>query len=175
MGVEGYEANPKYANLMAGYLAGVTAEERRAIPSRELLDRAMHNLETGIAVVGLLKQFDESLMLMRRKLGWRLYPLYLRAKSNSTRPEIEDIPRSTRKAIREANHVDQKLYEYAQNRFQREWAQHPDLARQVARFRRINQYYQMYGGPLINVARIVRNLLHGRAPFHEYRIHDLTD
>lgn len=175
MGLEGFGTSPRYCNHIAGYLAGITVRQQHKITDRELLDRAMKNLKSGIAVAGLTEKFDESLILMRRKLGWPLYPFYLRAKSNTSRPSFADVPQSTRSAIRDANHVDVKLYEYAKQRIEHQLNEFPGIRQEVDRFQQLNQYYQNYGGPLINVARIFRNLANGRAPFHEYRIHDLTN
>jgi hypothetical protein len=82
---------------------------RTSLPD-EALDEAMRNLDRFL-VVGLTERFDESFILIRRALGWKL-PMYAtrnrgaRAGSGPPSPEAIEL-------IRERDRLDVRLYDYA--------------------------------------------------------------
>lgn len=77
-----------------------------------MLAAARRNLETWFAVVGVVERFDESLLLMKRRLGWR-QPYYERANVTEGRPTTHHIPSDAVQAIREVNRLDMQLYDHA--------------------------------------------------------------
>ncbi len=105
----------------------------------DAVDVAIANLERSCAVVGTLDRFDESVVLMKRVLGWRGRIHYLRENVNKRSPRAADITDKDRKRLAELMAPDLKLYAYASERLDREIrAQGPDFAREAARFRRWN-------------------------------------
>lgn len=136
------ESIHRECNAQARRIAGVSKDEAESVSSEGLFDRAIHNIEDHFACVGLLKRFDESLMLMRHLLEWSFYPLYLREKETTDRPRGNDIPSSTREAIRRSNEVDMRLYDFVVGRFDEQIKSQPRIERDVSRFRKLNCLYQ---------------------------------
>ena len=80
----------------------------------EALEEAKRNLERFL-VVGLTERFDESFILIRRALGWKL-PYYLTA-NVTTRPK--PATQDALEQIRERNQLDLELYDFANQRLSR--------------------------------------------------------
>jgi Galactose-3-O-sulfotransferase len=121
---------------------------------RELLDEAKRNLRDHFLVTGLVERFDESLLLMKRKLGWKAWPVYLKRNVTGGRPDADTLSSDTIALIDRYNELDRELYEWAAQRFQAEL----DEARvqwQVPIFQALNSLYtkQAY------VTRVARRLI----------------
>jgi hypothetical protein len=102
---------------------------------REALDEAKRNLERFL-VVGLTERFDESFILIRRALGWKL-PLYVTA-NVSTRPK--PASEAAVELIRQRNQLDLELYEFARELFSAAVEREAEsLRREVAIFRTLNR------------------------------------
>jgi len=145
MGLEAFAAGEsihRECNAQTRRIAGVSKDDAESESSKMLLDRAIQNIEEDFTCVGLLKRFDESLMLMRHLLGWAFYPLYLREKKTTDRPRGSDIPSSTRKAIRASNEADMRLYDYVVDRFTEQVKACPGIERDLSRFQKLNRLYQ---------------------------------
>lgn len=87
-----------------------------------MLEAAIANLEDRMAVVGLTERFDESLLMMRRKLGWRV-GLYSRQNVAPRKNSPVDLSASTLDSIRRYNQLDLRLYAHAQRIFERSVAE----------------------------------------------------
>ena len=110
--------------------------------TRECLDLALRNLESHFSVVGLTEQFDESLLVMKRALGWRRMPYYVVENRTEVRPARADVSKVDENVIREANQLDAELYEYARARLAREIAGYgPAFAEDLVRFRARNRWW----------------------------------
>ena len=111
---------------------------RRGQPSRsgpEALEEAKRNLDRFL-VVGLTERFDETFILIRRALGWKL-PYYLTA-NVTTRPK--PATQDTLEQIRERNRLDLELYDFANQRLSADVAkQGPSFARELAAFKALNK------------------------------------
>jgi hypothetical protein len=112
--------------------------DRTGVPigacSGEMLDEARANL-ARCAVWGLTNRFDESILLMKRALGWST-PLYEKLNVGHGRVTVESIPEETVAAIRAANSLDIELYEFAREKFnQLVEAQGDSLLQELKRFR----------------------------------------
>jgi hypothetical protein len=125
--------------------------------ARTLLDEAKRNLTDHFAVVGLSERFDESLLLIRRRLGWKRLPVYRRRNVAERKSSTAQLSASALAAIRKHNELDLELYEWASAKFQREW-ETEGLQRELQRFRVINAMYQSYG----RLRRASSRLLSGR-------------
>ena len=84
----------------------------------ELLSIAKENLAKYFAVVGITEEFDRSLILMKRILGWR-NPFYMRRNVTRARPRKREISQETLRAIEANNKLDLELYRYAKKLFSR--------------------------------------------------------
>jgi Galactose-3-O-sulfotransferase len=102
---------------------------------RSALDEAKRNLERFL-VVGLTERFDESFILIRRALGWKL-PMYVSA-NVSTRPK--PASETALESIRQRNLLDLELYEYAHGLLSAAIErQGESLRREVAIFQTLNR------------------------------------
>jgi hypothetical protein len=102
---------------------------------REALDEAKRNLER-FSLVGLTERFDESFILLRRRLGWKL-PLYVTANvSRRPKPASEGAV----SLIRERNELDLELYAFAHKLFSEAVKQGgQSFRREVAAFKILNR------------------------------------
>ncbi len=136
------------SNGQTRLLCGDSLPDDTGIPTlRDLgeadLRTAMHNLDTRFAVVGLQERFDETLLLLKRRLGWR-FPFYVRR--NVTRPErrIRALSPEDRALIEEQNQLDTALYGHACARFEREvQAQGVSFRLELVLFRAMNRCYRL--------------------------------
>ena len=97
-------------------------------------------LEEHFVLAGLTERFDESLLLLRRALGWRNV-LYRREnaapRSTGSSPDPDAV-----EAIRECNRLEQELYDFCSRRFgDLVAAAGPSLERELQRFRKRNAVY----------------------------------
>jgi hypothetical protein len=79
---------------------------------RDMLERAKRNLRDRFAFVGTTDRFDESLIALKRLLGWE-YVFYVPGLVNRNRPPRSELKRETVSLISERNEHDIALYEYA--------------------------------------------------------------
>jgi hypothetical protein len=79
--------------------------------SPELLARAKDRLQHHFAVVGITEAFDQSLILMKKRMGWRT-PYYSRENVTRKRPMKEDFSRHTLQVVRTYNELDCELYRF---------------------------------------------------------------
>lgn len=113
------EVIPEVNNNMTRMIAGL--HDNSPLHSREILDRAIENMETRFMFVGLSESLDDGLRLLARQLGWR---------QGAEVPQLNQAPNDLREAIDETtwasieglNELDLELYEYGQQRFRRDLA-----------------------------------------------------
>ncbi len=85
----------------------------------EMLERAKANLRR-MAVVGLTERFDESLLLLGQRFGWR-HLGYRRQNETQGRQRGKPMDEGTREALFRLNVYDLELYAYAQSLFEVAW------------------------------------------------------
>ncbi|HEU0014189.1 MAG TPA: polyhydroxyalkanoic acid system family protein [Longimicrobium sp.] len=113
-------------------IAGADPETGRC--TRGMLETAKENLRRHFAVVGVTERFDETLVLLNRRLGWTREVGSWPRNVNPARRPTHSLPPSTLDALRARNALDAELH-----RFANEWmdeaiaaegpAFHDDLAR----------------------------------------------
>jgi hypothetical protein len=104
----------------------------------EMLETAKQNLRDHFAVVGLTERFDESLMLMKSKFGWRSV-FYKKRNVTRDKPAKDALPVETLRTIEKYNRLDVELYEYARGLLDEAISQQgSDFAADVQLFKRIN-------------------------------------
>ena len=91
--------------------------DRSAPASEAALERAMERVTQRFAVVGLVERFDESALLMARRLGWG-WPLYVRRYVAPDRPRRADLGPEILGAIEDRNQLDRQLYAHAAGAFE---------------------------------------------------------
>jgi len=78
----------------------------------DALERAKDNLRKHFVAVGLMERFDESLLLMKRRLGWNKHLFYAR-RNTAPRPSSGgDVPPETLKRIVEHTRLDAELVRF---------------------------------------------------------------
>lgn len=85
---------------------------------RNLLEQAKWNLEHGIAALGLMERFDQSLRCFEAAFGWERRHVQERKNVNRERPPLSEIDPAALQAIRDVNRYDVELYEFARALFE---------------------------------------------------------
>ncbi len=128
-------------NMMVRMISGKLNE-----PWDEINDAHLHlaiqNLEMHFPIVGIQEQFDEFLLLLCQQYGWR-FPYY-RKQQVLKKTSASYIPdENTRLAIKQHNQLDEKLYAYVQERFNKQLIDAgPDFPKKVIRFKKTNTFLQ---------------------------------
>ncbi len=127
---------PELDNGQVRYLAGLKDQGRRC--TAEHLEIAKRHLAERFLVAGLAERFDESVLLMKHLLGWRL-PVYTRTNVARNRPPRSTIPAPTIEALRRACSLDRELYSHASRLLDRQVAEQGELfQRELTAFQTLN-------------------------------------
>lgn len=125
--------------------------------SSELLDEARRALDDYFSVAGLVERFDETLLLLRQRLGWRRYPLYTRQNATQERPSSQELSPAARAIIEKHNSLDCELYAYAARQFAAQLEALPEG--ELARFQRWNRWYTPWGSVQDRFATAARRII----------------
>lgn len=122
------------------------------------LQRAKANIEKHYLLVGLFERFDETMILLKRALGWRIRDIfYQRLNVGDNRPPIEKVAGHIINSIERYNQLDFELYEYAKQLFEKRIAeQNSSFARELLLFRFCNKIY----GRMKNGKQRIYHLVH---------------
>jgi hypothetical protein len=104
------EPNNDQTRLLAGHCGPVRS---RALDD-EMLVTAKRNLRDHVVVTGISEHFDESVVLMKRRLGWRT-PFYSSENVSSGRPPRGQIDVETLQVVEAYNQLDLDLYRHARS------------------------------------------------------------
>jgi hypothetical protein len=110
--------------------------------TQDMLDRAKAIVGAQFAVVGIAERFDESLLAIRRELGWSRLT-YVNANVSRRKIARSDVPAETLRMIEAQNWLDLELYRYAGERL--DAVAGPALDRELERFQRANARYRVWG------------------------------
>lgn len=115
----------------------------RSLQARDL-EVAVENLKTQFILVGLQERFDESVILLKRKLGWKL-PLYVKANVSKARSRANPLNESDRRLIEQHNILDIQLYHAAEQLFREQMAaEGVGFKLNLIAFKLLNKLYQVY-------------------------------
>ena len=115
--------------------------------TREMLETAKRNLRDHFVVVGLTEEFDATLILLKKALGWRKLA-YARQNVSPNRLKQSEISQVTLDAIARVNVLDAELYDYARTLFEEQVRQQgASFAQEVKDFQKANQWL----GPLVRL------------------------
>ncbi len=81
------------------------------------LQKAKAHIRAHFALVGLTSEFDTSLFLLKKRLGWQSIPTYDKRNVASNRPKRQTLTDLERAAIYETHAFDVALYQYVQAQF----------------------------------------------------------
>jgi hypothetical protein len=118
-------------------LLGAPSIVSEAPATHATLDAAKRNLER-FAVAGLTERFDESLLLMRRELGWRSHR-YRPLNVSRSRPRAANLSEEDRVAIVGRNRLDVDLHDHVSRCLdERIERLRPELDRDLTALRALN-------------------------------------
>ncbi len=129
--------NPELSNLQTKMLLGRGSYHIDLHDPDLLVEKATEVLENKLVCFGLTECFDESLMLFRKTLGWKNWPVYTKL---NTKNEARLIVFSERNlcTIRELNELDMRVYDVATELFTRRAQKNVDyLESSLQDFRRV--------------------------------------
>jgi hypothetical protein len=101
-------------NVQSKIIAG---SEYEAPCTREIVEKAKHNLQHHFSAVGLSERLEESLALMKLRFGWKLHH-YSSFNVTRSRPKKGDLPSAILDLIHEKNAFDIELYECGREIFE---------------------------------------------------------
>jgi Galactose-3-O-sulfotransferase len=138
------DAAPLLANIVTRYIAGDAVEVTAETADHSTLEVAKQNLERHFSVVGIAERFDESLVLLQRRLGWKVRA-FTDANVNRSRGEADQPTAEEIEAILQSNQLDRELYGWARERLNREVeAGGAEFQRELARLQRRKKFYRWW-------------------------------
>lgn len=135
----------------------VTTRINEPLPP-EALDAAKHNLRTYFGVVGLMEEFDLTLLLLQRALGWQNIH-YVQRNVNQARPKT--VTPEMLALIEQHAQTDLALYAFAKTYFQEQVERFaPEIHDDLTRFQARNALYTRLHGPTqaLRSSRLYRSL-----------------
>lgn len=134
-------------NGLVRFVAGANAHVPRGQVTDADLELAKENLRTRFAAIGFVEDFNESLVLFGRKLGWDRVPLYRKENANPGRPSMDKISPSDLEIVENSCRLDMELYQYARQLYEAEIATlGPGFAREV----------RAYEGAILDLSKILK-------------------
>lgn len=76
----------------------------------DVYNKAIQNIDNYFCFVGISEKYDESLILLKNRFGWKHYPFYRKLNVTSGKKVVAN---EIRTKIAERNKFDMKLYEWA--------------------------------------------------------------
>lgn len=86
-----------------------------------LYDEAMRNLREQFLFVGLAERFDESIVLLKRRLGWPRLPIYAPLNISEKKEPTDDLVARKAEIERGYLSIDKLVYQSCARRFEQEW------------------------------------------------------
>ncbi len=121
-------------NLQTRFIAGVDTMKGK---EEEVLQLAKDNLLKYFELIGIQEQFDLSLLMLTKALGWKIN-YYVT--ENKGRAELH-VP-EYKNELTEILQYDIRLYNYALELFENQKKQHPELLQKLKGFQRKNRIFQ---------------------------------
>jgi hypothetical protein len=148
----------EFDNGMVRRLSGVGDTVPIGACTREMLETAKRNL-AQFAFIGLTERYEEGYALLCQRFGWpvRYYP---GKKINIHRPGLETVPPEALELIRRHSILDQELYEYCTQLYERQ-LQTAGISGVLARIhaRRASAFWRLADTVRLKVKRRGRRLV----------------
>lgn len=120
-------------------LSGVAADYGKCDENMLLI--AKRNIEEYFPIVGLLEEFDKTLILLKKYFKWR-YPFYTKLNVTKKRRSLGYLSNEEQEVIQEYNELDIKLYGWAQKRMEQQVKSAGDsFQKELNTFKKLNLYY----------------------------------
>jgi hypothetical protein len=108
----------------------------------EHLQKAIDNLEKFFPLVGVQHHFDEFVLQLRDRYGWK-FPYYRRHQVAKNRVAKNTLPQEEIDAIRAQNSLDEQLFRIYSERFEKDLAERgEEFQKRLARYRRTNRFIE---------------------------------
>lgn len=159
-GFTGQAANGQTRLLCGSHVPGCPGIAGREPLGEEDVSRALENIDRYFVLAGTQERFEESLMLLARRLGWRSWPFFVvrnvtRAGERGTTFSARD-----RERVAQANDLDIALYRAINIRVERAIADAgPRFAASLERFVRLNTLYQRLHWRRVEYGRRLRRVV----------------
>lgn len=148
MGVKEYVSSGISIELNNGQTRLISGQEhdyKFGQTPKHLLDKAIENIEKNSIFVGLVENFNKSLILMKYTLNYGDIR-YVSRNVAKQKKSISPISQDTIEIIQKYNELDIQLYNYAQQRLNQLIDQNQTLLEhELPKFRYQNQQYQLWG------------------------------
>ncbi|GJL81546.1 MAG: hypothetical protein DHS20C01_11800 [marine bacterium B5-7] len=158
----GQSSNGQTRLLCGSHVAGKVGIAGREPLDQSSVERALENIDKHFVIAGIQEQFEESLLLLSGRLGWRIWPFYLTRNMSNHKSEAKAMSQpddAVRSMIEERNTLDISLYRSVVERLGRDIAAaEPHLRRSVVRFVRLNGMYQQLESRRLQYRQRIRNL-----------------
>ena len=152
------------SNGQTRLLCGDCEDENFGAPTlrkleREDFERAKNHLDQHFFAVGLQERFDESLILYKHKLGWKI-PFYV-SENITKRPfTVANLTVEDNELINQQNNFDLKLYDYVERRFENDMKKSgAKFQIDLATFRILNRTFQAYVRARARIGPVVRRII----------------
>ena len=103
----------------------------------EHLEIAKENINEYYPVVGMLKYFDESLLLMRKAFNWSI-PFYVRENTTSGRMFKNNLSYSTMETLKKNTELDTQLFNWISEKFKNQLSDYENLENEKEIFKKLN-------------------------------------
>ncbi len=142
-GFTGQAANGQTRLLCGSHVPGSPGIAGREPLGDEDVSRALANIDRYFVLAGTQERFEESLMLMARRLGWRSWPFFVVRNVTRAGERGETFSLQDHERVASANHLDIALYRAVNAGVERAIADAgPGFAASLERFVRLNGIYQ---------------------------------
>lgn len=137
-------------NTQTRIIAGVGGAFKLSSYEKHLTKRtlaiAMKNIQEHYLLVGLVERFDETMILLKRALGWRMWDIFYKKQNvGNNHPPENEIATCTINIIKRYNRLDLELYEYAKQLFENRISeQDSSFERELWMFRFCNKIYWLF-------------------------------
>jgi hypothetical protein len=151
-------------NAQTLQVAGAAPQDAATDPDG-VLERAKDHIDEHFVVAGITERFDETIMLMKRRLDWPRLPYYVTsrvgkktASAGRSPSQRESMDAGVSALIAEKNALDVELYTYVRDRFAAEVRRVGDAFQaEVQAFQRSNRRIAPFLAPPLMVSRKIRH------------------
>jgi hypothetical protein len=106
---------------------------------RRLLDKAMANIEEHFVLTGSIDHFDETIVMLKREMGWTQAVYYRPQNVTAGRPAVETLDARTRTILERHTELDRELITHCAGLFASKLASMPaGFHSELRRFKRRN-------------------------------------
>jgi hypothetical protein len=126
----------------------------------DTLEQAKKNLGDHFAACGLTERFDESLVLMKKRLNWSKPPFYVRSNTNSKRPRADSLDDPVLNRIRADHELDLELYSHVDTQLTASVDEMEEFSRDLRQFQSLNRAVQFVASGPLRLFRTVRGAVH---------------